>query len=299
MDKVVVIGGTGFIGSYICNELSKSGYKVVIADIRKAEELIENQEYVYCDIEDIESIKSVVDDSTRYVYNFAAIADLDVAYNDPGATIRTNILGNNNVLEVCLLRKIKRYIFASSVYAFSKKGSFYGISKFACEKYIEEYYNRYGLEFTILRYGSLYGDKVDMKNGIYRMLKQAILDKKIIHKGNGEELREYIHCRDAAKLSIDILEPEYRNKHIVLTGTEKILQKDLLRMIKEIFNNEIKVEYTNKDYEGHYEVTPYTFRNPNLGLKLVANPFIDMGQGLLDCITSLYNVLHDSDSEVT
>ena len=61
------------------------------------------------------------------------------------------------------------------------------------------------------------------------MVKQAVTTREIVHSGDGEEQREYIHAADAAKLSVDILENDaYKNKHIILTGTQKVKRKDLL-----------------------------------------------------------------------
>ena len=63
--------------------------------------------------------------------------------------------------------------------------------------------------------------------------------------------------------------------------------KDLLNTIREIFNNEIDIEYTEEAQEGHYQITPYSFR-PRVARKLVANYYHDLGQGLLDVIQEVY-----------
>ena len=67
-------------------------------------------------------------------------------------------------------------------------------------------------------------------------------------------------------------------------------------MIKEMFNNEISIEFSPSTDKAHYNITPYSF-NPKLGRKLVNNPHIDMGQGLLEQITSLYQQLNNKESE--
>ena len=71
---------------------------------------------------------------------------------------------------------------------------------------MREYQKLYGLDFVILRYGSLYGStRCGLENSIYRTLKQALEEKKITYKGTGEEKREFIHIFDAAKLSVEVL----------------------------------------------------------------------------------------------
>ena len=122
--KVVIFGGSGFLGSYLAEELLRNNFKIVIADIKKPKNNHANQKFVKVNILDLESIKSSIKDADA-VYNFASIANLDDAREDPLNTININILGNINLLEACRLNgKIKRYIYASSAYALSDKGSF-------------------------------------------------------------------------------------------------------------------------------------------------------------------------------
>lgn len=287
MKKVVVFGGSGFLGSYIVDELIKRNYNVINADIHPPKYNQEMQTYKCVDIMDIDTIRNIITDDIEFVYNFAGLADINVAINNPIRTIELNILGNSNILEVCKEKSVKRFIYASSAYAFSDKGTFYGISKQASEKIIEEYFLRYGQEYTILRYGSLYGERADEHNGIYRLLRSALEEKKIVHNGSGDESREYIHCRDAAKLSVDILENEFVNKHLLLTGLEKHNFKEILTMIKELLNDDVEIQFNNDDYKGHYKVTPYSF-HPRIGEKIVSNPYVDLGQGLLECLSTMY-----------
>ena len=106
-------------------------------------------------------------------------------------------------------------------------------------------------------------------------------------KGDGEDLREYIHAGDAAKLSVDIIEDKkYENDHIILTGTERLKRIELITMINEIMNNQLKVKQLSDKNIGHYKITPYSY-HPTVAKKLVANPFIDLGQGLLKCILEI------------
>lgn len=290
MKKVVVFGGSGFLGGYIVDELLTRGYEVVIADIIEPINKTLKQSFVYCDILNEEAVKETVC-GADIVYNFAGLADINVAINEPVKTMQLNIIGNLNVLEACRSNAIKRFIYASSAYAVSDKGSFYGISKHASEKTTEEYGKKYGLPFTIIRYGSLYGERADHSNYIYTLLKDAIQNKKITLRGNGEEAREYIHALDAAKLSVDILNSSsYENEHLILTGMEKLRRKDLFIMINEMLGNSIEIEHIAEKQDGHYHVTPYAF-HPNSAKKLVANPYIDMGQGIVNCIKSIYEEL--------
>ncbi len=288
MKKVVVFGGSGFLGSYIADELTQRGYDVVVADVKESTYLQDTQKFAICDILDRDAIDRIVKGSS-FVYNFAGLADIDDSIHMPKETFEQNVIGNINILEACREIGIQRYIYASSAYSLSNKGSFYGISKLASEKIIEEYNTRYDVPCSIIRYGSLYGERADHHNGIYRMLREAIENGAINHNGNGEEVREYIHAVDAAIMSVDIIEDKkYRGQHLILSGVERIKQKDLLFMIKEIMNDKIEITFADKELEGHYQVTPYSF-HPNMARKLVLNSFIDLGQGLVECLKKIHD----------
>jgi UDP-glucose 4-epimerase len=292
MKKVVVFGGSGFLGSYVADELTSRGYGVSIADVKKSPYISKKQNFITCDIMDSISVETAVEDAA-IVYNFAGLADIDESIHLPRETMQQNVIGNINILEACRNQNLERYVYASSAYAFSNKGSFYGISKLASEKVIEEYAIRFNLPYSIIRYGSLYGERADDHNGVYRLLRQAIETKKINHHGDGEEMREYIHAVDAATLSVNIVEDEkFVNQHTILTGVEKMRQRDLLRMIQEILNGEVEVIFANEPWEGHYEVTPYSY-HPNIARKLVSSSFIDLGQGLVSCIKHIHEKLDD------
>lgn len=286
MKKAVVFGGSGFLGSYVADELTACGYNVVVADIAKSKYLLPEQEFTLCDILDRDGVNELLK-GADYVYNFAGLADIAIAIKEPLKTVELNVLGNLNVLEACRKHGIKKFVYASSAYAVSDKGSFYGISKHASEKLTEEYGKKYNLPFAIIRYGSLYGERADKSNYILCLLKEAIVSNKITMVGSGEEIREYIHALDAAKLSVDILDEKYKNQYFILTGTERIKRKDLFEMIREIFGTKLQIDTKEVDYEGHYKVTPYAF-HPSSAKKLVSNPYIDFGQGLISCMRHIY-----------
>ena len=236
MKKVLVFGGFGFLGHYLVNELLNRGYEVTVADIYENEKLESNITYIKCDITSKENVENVFKNKQfDVVYNLAGFANLDTAIKYPLETIQLNVIGNMHILEQCVKNSISRFVYASSAYAMSNKGSFYGISKLASEKIVEEYLKKYSLPFTILRYGSVYSEKSYNNNYIYNLVKSAVLEGEINHNGDGNELREYIHAADASKLSVDVIESEdFKNLHVILTGNERMKRSDLFNMVKEI-----------------------------------------------------------------
>ena len=160
MKKILVFGGFGFLGHYLVHELLNRGYEVTVADIHKNEKIESKITYIKCDITSKENVKNVFKSKQfDVVYNLAGFANLDTAIKYPLETIQLNVIGNMHILEQCVKNNISRFVYASSAYAMSNKGSFYGISKLASEKIVEEYLKKYSLPFTILRYGSVYSER--------------------------------------------------------------------------------------------------------------------------------------------
>ena len=283
--KAIVFGGSGFLGSHVADELLKQGYETIIYDKIPSSYLQKKQKMVVGDILDIKNVEKAVK-GCDYVYNFAGIADLDETKMKPLETVNLNILGNINILEASVKSNVKRFVYASSIYVYSQKGGFYRCSKQASEVYIEEYSKSYGLEYTILRYGSIYGPRADKRNPIYRYLRQALEGKKI-KCNNPEETREYIHVRDAAKLSVKILDDEFANRHLILSGHYKMKVKEMMLIIKEIMNNKIGIEFIDKGRGGnHYSYTPYSY-SPKIGDKMSDKCYVDIGQGILECLEEI------------
>lgn len=288
--NAVVFGGSGFLGSHVADALSEKGHRVKIYDIKKSAYLKPTQEMIVGDILDDDEVKRVVK-GIDVVYNFAGIADIDDCVHKPIETVKYNILGNTILLEAAKDERVKRFVYASSVYVYSDSGSFYRCSKNACEDYIETYGKQYGLEYTILRYGTLYGHRTDARNSVYRFLLQAMTEGKITYPGNGDEIREYIHVFDAAQGSVEILEDEFKNEHVIFTGHQPMKVKELFTMIFEILKKEIRIEYVkprSEDAMDHYTITPYTFI-PKIGKKYVKHYYTDMGQGLLLCMQEIFD----------
>jgi UDP-glucose 4-epimerase len=282
MNRVCVIGGSGFLGSHVADQLSEAGYRVRIYDKAPSRWLRPDQEMVVGDILDVAALMPAIA-GAEIVYNFAAVADLNYALTRPVETLHVNVLGTVNVLEACRAQSVRRFVYASTVYVYSREGGFYRCSKQAAEHYVEEYQRAFGLDFTILRYGSLYGPRADPSNGLFRIVRDALTCGSISYAGNPEAIREYIHVEDAARASVVILGEEFRNQSIVLAGHEPMRVLDLLKMLAEIMGMPDAVDFRDEEYAGHYVRTPYAYQ-PKLGRKYAPPLRVDLGQGLLQLI---------------
>lgn len=292
-ERVVVFGGSGFLGSHVADILSDRGYSVTIYDLKKSAYLRKDQEIIVGDVLDEKRVNEALK-GAAYAYNFSGVADIEECSNNPLRSVTQNILGHITILDGCRANNIKRVIYASSVYVYGRHGSFYRITKQACEQLMEEYHAKYDLNHTILRFGSLYGPRSQMWNGVYRYIYQAIKEGRIDYPGTGEEKREYIHVLDAAGLSADILNEKFKNKCMVITGSYTLSSKELLVMIKEMLNNEIEINFTNEPSAHHYSITAHSFI-PKIGSKIAPNPSIDMGEGVLHEIEEIYKRIKNED----
>ena len=291
MSKILVFGGAGFIGSHVADALTREGHSVTIFDKKKSDYLTDNQKMIVGDILNRDIVRAAVKDS-EVVYNFAAMADIQKALDNPVDAANFNIMGTMHIIDACREFSISRFMYASTIYVYSDHGSFYRSSKQACELFIENYHKEYDLDFTILRYGSLYGARANDFNFIRNCIRQALMEGRIVRKGDGEEIRDYINIIDAAKASVDALDADYKNSYLMITGAQTMKVKDLLSMIKEIMDDEIELEYNNDQMVGHYKITPYSFK-PKVALKMAPKNFHDLGQGVLDSIYEVYQELID------
>ncbi len=290
MKKAIVLGGSGFLGSHVADALTDAGIEVTLFDIRESSFLRPNQKQIIGDILDFESVNNAIA-SHDYVYHMAGIADIDECYNKPLDTVKFNILGTAHVLEACAHSKVSKLVFASSAYVYSQSGSFYRVSKQACENLIETYHEKYNLNYVILRYGSLYGPRSDRRNSLYRICEDALTNHEVNYGGIGDEKREFIHVDDASKMSVQVLATEFDNQSIMLTGVDRIDYNDLLLMVSEILHDKVKINYIPKLSGTHYKQSPYSF-NPKIARKLTVNPRVDLGQGLINLLSEIHERLH-------
>ena len=221
------------------------------------------------------------------LYNFSSIADISEASKLRRETIKNNILGISNILEAMIKSNINKIIYSSTMYVYSDKGSFYTASKQAAESLIDVYSKSFNIDYTLLRFGSIYGPRSQKWNGIRKFVSEAINKGSLTYSGTGEEVRDYINVIDAAELSVKALDEKYKNKAITVTGQQSMRVKDLFKIIFEILGVEGKVKYLkDHDNKDHYGFTPYKY-NPKPAKKIVPSEFIDIGQGILELIDEI------------
>jgi UDP-glucose 4-epimerase len=258
---------------------------VTIFDVKTSNWAIGTQRVVVGDISNQNLLETEIK-KTDVVYHMAGIADIAEAENDPLATIQENIIGSAKIISLCAKYSV-RFMYGSTIYVYSKHGSFYRASKQAVETLIEVFQEKTGLNYTILRFGSLYGPRAQPWNGLKRIVSEMLNNRKIEFGGTGKEKREYIHVVDAAKMSVDLLDDAYIQKAMTLTGIQVLTQAELLEIIIEILGEDISVTFNPKSSShAHYKLTPYQYV-PKSSTKVISKEYVDIGQGILELISEL------------
>lgn len=284
--KALVTGGSGFLGSHVADALADAGHEVVVYDLQPSPYLRADQSMVSGSVLDPDAVLEALR-GCDVVYHLAAIADIDEAMRAPRRAIEVNVLGTANMLDAARAAGVRRFVFASSIYVYSSQGAIYRTTKQACENLVQDYRELYGIDYTILRFGSLFGTRAGPTNSVQSMLTQAIEQRRIDYSGSGSEVREYIHVLDAAKMAVEVLAPSFANEIVHLTGRDRMTTGEMLKLIAEILGNDVEIHFHDKRTTGHYVQTPYNF-TPRLGRKMTCNTYIDLGLGLLDCMQHLH-----------
>ena len=293
--NIIFFGGAGFLGNYFCQKLVSLGNKVTVIDLKFPKIRIKKVKYVKGDMCNQKFISKFIKKGS-YIFNFAGNASIEGSNEFPLNAQKLNIMGNSTILEVCKKKNIARYIYASSLYVFSKYGGFYKATKQSCELLIQEYNKNYKIPFTIIRFGSLYGPGAGSGNAIYDLISMAYKNRSINYWGQGNEIRQYIHARDAAKVCDQIFFEKFKNKSLLITGLEDIRMRDLLNTVKEMFDNKIEIEFDyNKRTDAHYKNTPFTIdgkdkEKPIIGEKLLFESYTDIGQGIYELANYLIKI---------
>jgi len=284
--KVAVLGGSGFIGSHLCDLLSSKGHKVNIFDIKKSKYKKKNQKMYIGSILNKKQLSRAIK-GCDFVYHFAALADLDLALMKPLDSAKINIVGTINALIISKEHMVKRFIYASSIYANTEEGGFYGSSKKASESYVERFYETFGLKYTILRFGSLYGSRSYGSSGLSSIISSGIKNRKLIYGGSSSAERKYIHVKDAVKACIKVIQKKYENKYLTIAGKHSIKIKKLMKMLSRYLKIPTsKIKYLNDNSSGHYDVKPTSFI-PRIGKYLKIKKERDFKKNLFYAIEDL------------
>ena len=284
--RILVTGGTGFIGAHLVTELSQ--YKIsIVSKISRRKS--RNKKYYNVDIMDKKNLDKVFSkEMPGYVFHLAAQVNPRISMEKPESDIKVNLFGTMNVLDTCRKYDAKKIIFPSTAAVYGepkyfpvdeKHGtlpvSIYGASKLAAEKYIEMYCRAYGIKYTILRYANVYGP--GSRSVISIFIKSLMRRKKPLIYGDGNQTRDYIYINDIVRATILSMKNADNLKLNIGTGKEtsiknifSIIDKQLKSNMKPIFKPEKKSEIRKialDSSEAKRNLKWKPFVDVNLGIK--------------------------------
>jgi UDP-glucose 4-epimerase len=289
MKRVLITGASGYIGKALTEKAVKSGCIVHCLDVDFGGRSFEGVQKLHSiDLTDKEAVVVLFQMyDFDVVFHLAAIAGITDSKSSPFDAIQVNILGTATILEAIRLHAPNtQLIYASTVYVHSKHGSIYAATKKCCELLIEKYAEEYNVNYTFLRFGSVYGPGANDFNFVHNTLRKAIVGEKLIYDGTGDEVREYIHINDAATLAFRVIGSEFYGDAYMITGSQKIRIRDLFDLISEIMNTKFDYVFKSGVWDGHYNRTPYSY-DPKISKRLVPSTEIDLAGGIFESLKSI------------
>ena len=260
--KILITGASGFIGSHVSDFLTQKGFKVILFDKKFSKYKQKNQKMIIGDLNNLKDLNRATK-NIHTIFHFAATADLNEANDKPFETVENNIMGTVKILKASLKNKVKKIIFASSIYARSEQGGIYSTSKLSSEMIIERLCKKFKLRFVVLRFGTVYGERANKFNTVQNLIDDAKKKFKIYRETKGNEVRSYIHVKDVAKIAYQTTQKKYVNGYYNIFGGKKIMVKKLLNIIKEKIPK-LKIfysKYDNRRYNRYnYQINPFTYK---------------------------------------
>jgi len=258
ISKAVVTGGAGFIGSHIVDELIKRGIETFVIDnltTGTMENLKQHRtnELLHVFLGDAKNIDRFLLDinDIDVVFHQSAIISVPRSVREPMVVHDANVNTTLKVMNFCVSRKIKRFVFASSAAVYGKlqnqkaseafvcwPASPYGASKLAAEDYLKAYQQTYDFEPVILRYFNVYGPRQlmnDYSGVITIFINQLLRRESPTIFGDGNQVRDFIHVQDIVLANMLAMENENASGKIfnVATGNSMSVL-ELLNTLKEI-----------------------------------------------------------------
>lgn len=263
--NVLITGGAGFIGSNLVDGYLEKGHEVIVVDdlsSGKRQNLNSKTRFYQLDIQDQEIEKIFKEHEIYLVNHHAAQIDVRKSVSDPIFDAKINVFGLLNILENCIKYKVKKFILASSggvLYGEPEDLparedyplvplSPYGVTKLMAEKYLHYYHQIHGLDYTILRYGNVYGPRQDPwgEAGVVAIFINKLLKREhpTIY-GDGEQVRDYVYVGDVVRANLLATARESREAYNIGTGSPTSVN-ELLKRLQGIMGSDLDPIYEPK-----------------------------------------------------
>lgn len=252
--KVLVTGGSGFIGSHVVDKLRDKGFEVRVFDMVVPERR-HDVEFYHGSLLDLEELRMAMH-SIDAVFHLAAVADVNDVFTEPHYAESINVRGTINVLEAARLSHLKRVVYGSTTWVYgdtqadtidegtplSAPSHLYTATKLAGEYYCQSYSRLYGLPTTIVRYGIPYGPRGRDRAVIPAFVRQAVEGGPIKISGDGLQFRQFVYVEDLAEGNVLALRDVAKDKVYNLDGTEQITIRQVAETVQKLIGD-VDIEF--------------------------------------------------------
>jgi UDP-glucose 4-epimerase len=265
MNRVLVTGGSGFIGSHVVDRLVDRGYTPRIFDVTPSPHHAPCEIDTYLgDLTDIEALKDALKDCDAVVH-LAAIADVNHVAADPEYAETVNSRGSFNVVEAARQVGIGRVIYGSTIWVYNAQpgladedtniglpSHLYTATKLAGEMYCKSYSEQYGLDCTILRFGIPFGPRARAAAVVPAFVKKALAGEPLTIAGDGSQGRRFVYVEDLADGVARSLVPHAANRVYNLVGDETVTVKEIASIVRDLIGDVdiLHVESRAGDFSG-------------------------------------------------
>jgi len=280
MDKILVTGGAGFIGSHVAEELAKRGYFVLVLDDLSGgfrDNVGDGIEFVQGSINDIKLINNLF---TRYkfdfVYHLAAYAAEGLSHFIKGFNYNNNLLGSTNLINAAVNTNVRCFVFTSSIAVYGASPALpmteetpahpedsYGIAKLAVEQELKVCKQMFDLNYIIFRPHNVFGERQNIgdkyRNVVGIFMNQILQNKPMTIFGDGTQTRAFSYIRDVTPIMVDAVQtPAAYNQVFNVGADEPCSVNDLAKMVARAMNvppniihvparNEVQDAYSSHD----------------------------------------------------
>jgi UDP-glucose 4-epimerase len=249
--RVLVTGGSGFIGSHVVDKLRARGHEPVIYDLRPSPWHEKGSvDTVLGSITDREALERALH-SCDAVAHLAAVADVNDVHASPEDAERVNARGTVAVLEAARRAGVKRIVYASTIWVYSDTDSdhvdeetllpppshLYTSTKLAGELYCKSYQELYGIDYTILRFGIPYGPRAREAAVIPAFVNKAFKGEPLTLSGDGMQSRRFVYVEDLADGVALGLSDVATNRIYNLVSDENVTIRQIAELVQEIVGN--------------------------------------------------------------
>lgn len=294
--KILVTGGSGFIGSKLLNELMLLGHQVICLDKKKP---ILNVEHIQFDISDPEVVNIELKD-IDIIYHLAAQPGGYYSLNNPYDDCQWNSVGTMNIVKLAQKLMVDKFVYTSSMAVYGNMIdaredklpnpiSFYGVSKLSGEYYCKILLEHSNIPYTIFRLFPTYGAGQDLENkhqGIVSIyIDQALNGKEVFITGKRNRVRELVHISDVINALLIPLHSNETNNEIfnVSNNEETLTPQDIIDSISKRIRKEISIKEIDGYVGDQTNVTSSTDKLRELGWK----PLIGLKEGIDEFITNI------------